>query len=250
MTAERIPVLIYHHINAHSGDTVTVTPEIFAAQLKFLHDKGYQTLSADELSEFVTGSRSFMSKAVVITFDDGWLDNYLYAVPLLSKYQFKATFFIITARVDAASLRERSDRADIPDHNTAKQLIANGAAEQVVIGWDMIKKLAESGFYSFYSHTITHRSCSGLPPLELQTELIESKARIEQELGNRCDYLCWPYGSFSAATVSAAKDAGYKAVFTTINGFCASGSDPYMIQRIEVKNSAEWLKSRLCEGSL
>lgn len=246
----QIPVLIYHHVNANSGDTVTVTPDVFAAQLKFLHDEGYQTLSADELCEFVTGTKRFAGKVVVITFDDGWLDNYLYAVPLLSKYQFKATFFIITARVDAASLKERLATADIPDHNSAKQLIANGAAEQVVLPWDMIKKLAESGFYRFYSHTVTHRSCGNLPPLEVQVELIESKARIEQELGKRCDYLCWPYGSFSADTVSAAKNAGYKAVFTTIDGFCASGSDPYMIQRIEVENSAEWLKSRLCEGRL
>lgn len=241
----QIPVLIYHHVNAHSGDTVTVTPDVFAAQLKFLHDEGYQTLSADELCEFVTGARRFAGKVVVITFDDGWLDNYLYAVPLLAKYQFKATFFIITARVDAASLRERPDAAAVPDHESAKRLIQSGRAEQVVLGWKMIRELEKSGLFRFYSHTVTHRRCSDLPFYELQAELLESKARIEKELGKGCDYLCWPYGSFSADTLSAAKSAGYQALFTTVEGFSRAGSDPFVIKRIEVMNSVEWLKERL-----
>ena len=244
-----VPVLMYHHINAHSGDTATVTPEVFAAQLQFLHNEGYQALSADELIEFVAGKKRIKTKVVVITFDDGWLDNYLYAVSLLSKYQCKATFFIITARVDAASLRERSDRADIPDHNTAKQLIASGNAGQVVLDWNLIYDLEESGLFRFYSHTVTHRRSVDLLPLELLAELVESKERIEKKLGKGCEYLCWPYGSFSADTVSAAKDAGYKALFTTLDGFCEPGMDPYMIKRIEVENSVLWLENRLSEVS-
>jgi len=246
----KIPVLIYHHINHHCGDIVTVTPEVFAEQMEFLHDEGYQTLSADELIEFVSGTKTLASKSVMLTFDDGWLDNYLYAVPLLSRYQFKATFFIITARVDAASLGMGSLDADIPAHETAKQFIQMSAAKRVVLGWDMIRKLEESGFYRFYSHTVTHRRAAGLSLQELQSELLDSKMRIEQELGKRCEYLCWPYGSFTAETGSAAKNSGYKALFTTVDGFCEPGSDPFMLKRIEVKNSARWLKHRLGEGSL
>lgn len=238
---------MYHHINAHSGDTVTVSPEVFAAQLKFIHDEGYQAVSADELIEFVNGSKRPTTKAIAITFDDGWLDNYLYAVPLLLKYQFKATFFIITARVDAASLQERRGRADIPDHNSAKQLIERGRAEQVVLDWNVIRYLEESGLFRFYSHTVTHRRCADLVPFELQAELEISKDLIEKKLGKGCEYLCWPYGSFSAAAVAVARNAGYKALFTTIDGFCEPASDPYMIQCIAVDNSVEWLKGRLCE---
>lgn len=245
----KVPVLMYHHINLHSGDTVTVTPEVFSEQMDFLAQEGYKTLSADELLAFIRGEVSFRQKAVAITFDDGWLDNYLYAVSVLKKYQFKATFFVITARVDSASKQRMQAWKDIPDHETAKQLIHYGEAERVVLGWHTINELEKSGFFRFYSHTVTHRRCSPLSPLELQLELIDSKASIEKELGNGCDYLCWPYGSSSPDTVSAAKDAGYKAIFTTIDGFCEFGADPYMIRRIEVENSVQWLKARLSEDN-
>jgi len=245
----KVPVLMYHHINLHSGDTVTVTPEVFSAQMDFLAQEGYKTLSAAELLAFIKGELSFRQKTVAITFDDGWFDNHLYAVPVLKKQQFKATFFVITDRVAAASKPGRQDFGNAPDHETAKQLIKGGEAERVVLGWDMIKELAANGLFRFYSHTVTHRRCGELPLPELQAELIDSKAIIERELGERCDYLCWPYGSFSADTLSVAINAGYKAIFTTVDGFCESGSDPFMIQRIDVENSVEWFKARLSEGN-
>lgn len=244
----KVPVLMYHHINLHSGDIVTVAPEVFCEQMDFLAQEEYKTLSADELLAFIKGELSFRQKVVAITFDDGWLDNYLYAAPVLIKYQFKATFFLITARVDAASKQRLRDWKDIPDHETAKQFIKGGEAERVVLGWHLIKKMAESDLFRFYSHTVTHQRCSDLPSLELQVELIDSKASIEKEFGKGCDYLCWPYGSFTNETVLAAKKAGFTALFTTIDGFCESGSDPFMVQRIEVENSVEWFKDRLSEG--
>lgn len=248
--SNKIPVLIYHHINPHAGDTVTVTPEVFAQQMKFLHDEGYQALSADELIEFIEGKKSFKSKSVVITFDDGWLDNDLYSVPVLTKFQFKATFFLITARVDAASKRERGLVADIPDHETAKRLIQAGEAEQVVLDWGRVKELESRGLFRFFSHTVNHRRSAGLSPQDLLSELADSKERIETVLGRECDYLCWPYGSFSKEAVTVAEKIGYKGLFTTEDGFCEPGSSPNMIKRIEVKNSLESLKDRLFEGSI
>lgn len=236
---------MYHHINPHAGDTVTITPAVFAAQMKFLHDEGYLTLSVDELIEFVSGTKTFAPKAVVITFDDGWLDNYLYAVPLLSRYQFKATFFIITGRVDSASLRERTLTADIPDHEDAKRLIANGRAELVVLDWETVNKMESSGLFSFFSHGVTHRKCADLSASELEAELARSKERLESALGRFCNYFCWPYGSFTDEAVLTAKKAGFTALFTTIDGFCESGSDLFMIKRIEVKDSVAGLKERL-----
>jgi peptidoglycan/xylan/chitin deacetylase (PgdA/CDA1 family) len=250
MTINSIPVLMYHHINHHAGDTVTVIPEVFSAQMEFLRDEGYQTLSADELMELIQGKLSFNQKSVAITFDDGWLDNYQYAAPVLANCKFKATFFVITDRVDAASMRARMSSADVPDHETAKKLIECGAAEQVVMGWDIIRELEADQLFRFYSHTVTHLRCAGLTDRDLQSELAHSKERLESQLGKSCDYLCWPYGSFSTETVKSASLAGYKGLFTTIDGYCDSGSDPFMIKRIEVKNSVQSLKSRLFQGSL
>jgi peptidoglycan/xylan/chitin deacetylase (PgdA/CDA1 family) len=245
---EMIPVLMYHHVNPHAGDPVTLVPEVFARQMDFLAEEGYTTLSADELIAFIHGTKGYGEKTVAITFDDGWLDNLLFAVPVLSAHKFKATFFVITDRIDAASRRERQFTDDIPGHETAKLLIQSDEAEKVVLSWNMIKELEASGLFRSYSHTLTHRRGAVLSVSGLYTELADSKNRLESVLGRDCDYLCWPYGSFSAEGVSIAKTVGYKALFTTIDGYCEPGSDQYMIQRIEVENSVEWLKNRLSGG--
>ncbi len=245
MTLNNIPVLIYHHINPHAGDTVTVTPEIFTSQMRFLTDEGYQTLSIDELLEFINGNKIITQKAVVITFDDGWLDNFNYAVPILANHKFKAAFFIISARVDAASAKTSGPVVAVPNHEASKIMIESGQANCVVLDWQTIKSLESSGFYNFYSHTVNHFRCADLSDDELKVELAHSKARIEAELCRSCDYLCWPYGSFSPKAVKMAIDVGYKGFFTTVEGYCESGSDPFMIKRIEVMNSIEWFKNRL-----
>lgn len=249
MPLQQVPVLLYHHINRYAGDVVTVTPEVFSRQIRYLHDEGYQSLSADELFEFVAGKRILSGKAVVLTFDDGWLDNYLNAVPLLSHYRMKATFFLVSGRIDAASMQPREETVEIPDHDISKRLIAGGSAHRVVISWSIAREMERSGLFRCYSHTVSHRRCAGLDDADLKTELVVSKERIESMLGRSCDYLCWPYGSFDCRAVSSAVQAGYKGFFTTVDGFCAAGSDPDMIKRIEVSDSLENLQHRLTEGS-
>ena len=249
MTPEKIqnavPVLLYHHVNHHAGDTVTVTPEVFAGQMRFLAEAGYRTLTPGELLEFVKGSAA-ASKAVLITIDDGWLDNYLFAYPVLLQYRFKATSFLVTGRVAAARVDSLPDA--LPCHDEAKRLINMGEAGRVVMDWDIVRKLQGEGLMEFYSHTVTHRRCSSLGAAELAAELQLSKAMLEAETGRGCPYLCWPYGDCDEATVQAALAAGYSATFTTVDGFTLPGSDPAVIRRIEVKNSVEWLQQRLSEG--
>ena len=239
---------MYHHIAPHPGDTVTVTPEVFAAQMRNLVAEGYRFLSADELDGHVSGIAPVQEKSVAITFDDGWLDNYRNAYPLLVELGIRATVFIITARVEAASLRRRGPTVRIPVHEEAKRLIVEGHAERVVLDWETIRAMKASGLVGFYSHTVSHRRCADLSPEELHFELTASKQVLERELGSPCPYLCWPYGSFSDTAVQAAREAGYRGLFTTVDGFCADASDPLLIRRIDVRDSVEWLRRRLATG--
>ena len=92
-----LPVFMYHHINWHRGDTVTLTPEDFENHLRFLSEKGIQSVFLDEVVEYLRGKRKLSRPPVALTFDDGYLDNWIYAFPLLKKYRTKATIFVITS---------------------------------------------------------------------------------------------------------------------------------------------------------
>ena len=240
-----VPVLMYHHVNPHRGDTVTVTPEVFEKQMRHLDESGYRTLKIDELLSYIAGGVMIKEKAVVVTFDDGWLDNYLFAAPVLKRYRINATIFIITDRIEQASAHTSSLPDDIPTHNESKELIRQGEGWRVSLNWRLIEELGETGLFEFYSHTKSHRKCSLLSEAELMEELKDSQQIIEERLGRPCPYLCWPYGEYSTTAAEIARDAGYRALFTTLHGVVTVGSDPFAIKRIVVKDKVGWFRKRM-----
>jgi len=255
------PVFMYHHVNQNKGDMVTVSPDVFEAQMRFLKEAGYRTLNADELVAFAGGNLAIKEKAVAITFDDGYLDNYVYAFPILKKYNIKAIIFLVVDWVEEASNRVRSQKPapeciyrgsgvrsntiPIPSHHEGKNMIARGHTHKVIMNWDMIKEMQKSGLIEFYSHTMSHRKCAELSGDELIKELKDSKRIIEENLNTPCPYLCWPKGSHKEDSIEAAKEAGYKALFTTKRGIVKKGSDRFSIERIVVKNNIGWFKNRV-----
>jgi peptidoglycan/xylan/chitin deacetylase (PgdA/CDA1 family) len=236
---------MYHHVNPHRGDTVTVTPEVFERHMKHLRDGGYRTLTAEELLRYIKGELNPGQRAVVITFDDGWLDNYLYVFPVLKKYQLNASVFVITGRIERASAKMTAPPGSVPTHNESKMLIRNGEEHNVVLTWRLIEEMAGSGLVDFYSHTKTHKKCDTLSEGELLEELGESREVIEERLGRRCLSLCWPYGKYNEDAVRAARDLGYEALFTTDHGVVKAGSSPFAIKRIVVKDREGWFEKRM-----
>jgi peptidoglycan/xylan/chitin deacetylase (PgdA/CDA1 family) len=240
-----VPVLMYHHVNPHQGDTVTVTPEVFEAQMDHLRESGYRTLTAVELFGYINGELTLKQKAVAITFDDGWIDNYLYAFPVLKKNHFNATVFIITDRVEKASGKMSSLPEYIPTHNESKVLIETGEAHRVALNWKLIEEVTAGGLVEFYSHTKSHRKCDTLSEHQLREELGGSREMIEKRLGRACPFLCWPYGQYTPGAVQVAKEVGYGALYTTDHGVVKAGSDPFAIKRIEVKDGRKWFEKRM-----
>lgn len=248
-----LPVLMYHHVNPNQGDTVTITPEEFESHLRHIVESGFRSLSLDETVGFVNGTFIPEKRAVAITFDDGYLDNYVFAYPLLKKYCVKATVFLVTSWVDGASEvsgKETEEavknlRENHPDHRESKRLISEGGFHRVSVNWDMAREMHSSGLVGIYSHTVTHKSCDSLSWEELGFELEKSKKNIEERLRTRCEYLCWPRGRFNNTAVEAAKEAGYTALLTTRHGVTCPGDDPLGIKRIVVKEGRNWLKKRL-----
>ncbi len=243
-----IPVFMYHHVSPHKGDMVTVSPDVFEAQMRFLAETGYRTLSADELVGFIRGNISIKEKAVLITFDDGYLDSYVYAFPVLKKYNIKASIFIVADWVERSSgsgvVGSELKVDKLPNHNECKKLINEGKTSEVIMNWDMIKEMQKSGLVEFYSHTMSHKKCAELADDELIKELKDSKASIEQRLNKPCPYLCWPKGSYNENSIKEAKDAGYQALFTTKKGVVKKGSDIFCIGRIAAKDGFRWFKNK------
>lgn len=236
---------MYHHINPHKGDMVTVTPEVFEGQMEYLYKSGYRTLKIDELLDFISGKLTIKEKSVVVTFDDAWLDNYIYAFPVIKKYKINATIFVITDRTERASKNKTVIPASVPNHNESKLLIEKNEDYRVVLNWDIIKEMSDSDLVEFYSHTRSHAKCNGLSENELLEELGESKKIIEEKLNKPCPYLCWPYGSYSDTALQVARAAGYKAIFTTKHGVVKKDSNPFAINRIVVKDNVAWFKKRM-----
>ncbi len=246
-----VPVLMYHHVSPLKGDMVSVTPSVFEGQMRHIKDAGYQTLSLDELIGFMEGRFTPDRKSVVITFDDGYLDNYIYAYPVLKACGLKAAVFLVSDWVDKASLAVDMAQA-IADykkrpltHAEMKALVDKGEFGRVSVGWQMVEEMTGSALIEFHSHTKSHRSADRLDRAELTQELSGSKKRIEEMIKRDCTYLCWPKGRYSAMAVDAAAGIGYKGIFTTIPGVAERGGDPLHIKRIVVKDSVAWLKVRL-----
>ncbi len=239
-----IPVLMYHHVNSHKGDMVTVTPDVFEGQMRYLREAGFKTLTIEELVSYISGETVLEQRAVVVTFDDGWLDNFIYAFPIMKRYNINASIFVVTDWVNN-SKTGASLPLTVYTHKESKLLINSGFTGEVSLSWDHIRTMQDTGLAEFYAHTRSHARCSNMSEKELLIELGESKVAIENHLGKPCPYLCWPYGSYDDAALKVARDVGYKALFTTVNGVVSPGSDPFAIRRIVIKDRIAWFKRRM-----
>lgn len=203
-----IPVFLYHRVG-QERDELTVLPKRLRRDLEYLSQGGYTALSLDQIKQHIEDLQenrkaSFPKKPVVITFDDGYLDNYTNAFPLLQEYAMKASFYIITGMVG------QKDRLTV----------------------SQIREMAEAGM-DFGSHTVTHRRLATLPREETVTELTQSKFELEQILGKTVDFIAYPGGSYTPETLDIARDAGYHGGFSVRPGF-ATFYDNMAIRRISV----------------
>jgi peptidoglycan/xylan/chitin deacetylase (PgdA/CDA1 family) len=195
-TVHGVPVLMYHSIGVEEGNPIKMPAEQFDAEMKYIKDQGYTTLTMDELYNYFENSVPIPDKSVVITLDDGYVDNYTGAFPILKKYGLKATIFMITSAVDTN-----------PGFLTSAQL----------------QEMEKYGI-EIESHTVTHPDLDTLSYSKQLSELTESKAALEKILGRTVEYVAYPTGKYNDDTLKAVKAAGYKMAFTT-NGRWSDKSD-------------------------
>jgi peptidoglycan/xylan/chitin deacetylase (PgdA/CDA1 family) len=250
-----VPVLMYHHVCPHPG-LVTVSPETFEEHIAYLARKKYHALAADEFLEFLQGKRALDGRNVLITFDDGYLDNYVYAYPILKRYGLKATIFTITGLMGDGAARVHLSAGKMlpatPDHRACKAAVAAGRADEVMLRWSEIEAMEASGAVEIHSHTHSHLRWDQLHPDKAQrlaaveADLMASHAALKSRLGKDSRHLCWPWGYFEPEYQGIAAGAGFAAQYATARGVNIAGSDPRCIPRLVMKDRpAGWFATRV-----
>ena len=206
-----VPILTYHHVGTPSSGKWrlnTVSEKSFDYQMNFMKRHGFQVISFDDLVEGIKKGQEFARNTVVLQFDDGYEDNYTYALPILKKYGFPAMVFLISDKIGTRNF----------------------------LTWDEVKEMEKYNFLAG-AHTRHHVYLPKASVMEAQDEIAGSKKVIEDHLGHSIDYFAYPSGGFTADIKRIVKDAGYKAAVTTNRGKDRFNVDLYELKRIHMNNT-------------
>lgn len=215
-SSSTVPVLMYHSFGLAPEDRYTslsTDPKIFAGQMEVLVKNNYNIVKPDKIIVYMTKKEKMPSKTVAITADDGFMNFYEVAYPVLKKYNIPATIFVIT------------DHIGRPGY----------------LGWNQLREMSDSGLITIGSHTKTH---PWLPTVsvdedKLRDELAGSKDILEKGLGRPVYYIGYPNGGFNGLVEEAAKKYGYKGAFTTNPSKKSAIDDIYAIRRLKISSSSD-----------
>jgi peptidoglycan/xylan/chitin deacetylase (PgdA/CDA1 family) len=243
-STQTVPVLMYHHVSPVEG-MINVVPANFEQQLLWLKRRGYRSLTSEEFAGHLNGN-PVPAKSVLITFDDGYLDNWVYAYPLLKKYGYTALVFLVTSWINDGPLRHCLGQGELPEtpsHRECEERISNGQSDDVILRWSEIKAMRDDGVLEFHSHTHTHTRWDLSAPEEknihMAQELALSRSALQDHLGHVSEHFCWPQGYFDADYIRLAQEAGFRYLYTTqAFGQNRAGTDPAHLYRFAVRNTS------------
>jgi peptidoglycan/xylan/chitin deacetylase (PgdA/CDA1 family) len=192
-----LPVLLYHRVAPrpdHDPWGNFVGPRAFESHLRWLRAWGYRSVTLSAVADSLEGGRPLPRRAVAITFDDGYLDTYEYAFPLLQRYGFGAAVFLVSDAVGGDSSFDAG----------------SGYEPAPMLGWDQIQEMASAGV-EFGSHTCSHPdSLSELDDDRLRVELESSRRAIEALLDAPADLFSYPHSRLDGRVEAAVAAAGYR----------------------------------------
>lgn len=208
-----LPIIMYHSVSSSvpPGNRIIVSAKTFERQIAFLKKHNYKVIPLEAISDFIAKNKKIPPRTIVLTLDDGYKDNYTYAFPILKKYNFPATIFIILSEVG------RPDR----------------------LSWEEIKEMQGSGLITFGSHTISHAFLDSVKAdQELIKEISESKKILEERLDKKVSSFCYPMGRFSDKARQAVISAGYKIAVATNPGKKYPNNDIFVLKRLRISENA------------
>ncbi len=217
----RVPILMYHHIAQPpvGADAVerdlSVSPERFAEHLRFLREQGYTPISLADLAAALEVGQALPERPIVLTFDDGYRDNYEQALPILQQFGMRATFFLLTSALDENN----------PQYMTWEQAMALDAAGM------------ELG-----AHGYTHADLRDRSVEFLVWQMLGSKEAIESRTGKPAQFFCYPAGEYDERAVAVLKSARYRGAVAITMGTTHTSAGLFALRRVRVRGAYDAAK--------
>jgi peptidoglycan/xylan/chitin deacetylase (PgdA/CDA1 family) len=216
----RAIILMYHNVAIPPKEAripnLYVTPRMFRFQMGYLKTAGFKVLSIQDLLAAVEGG--IRHNIAAITFDDGFMDFYDNAYPVLKSYGYPSTVYVVSGLVG------RENEWDAQNDNVKKNLM----------DWNRIIEVSKKGV-QIGSHTRSHPALTALSSGPLNDEIAGSKRDMESRLDFPVDHFCYPYGDCNDQVREKVIQAGYRSAVTTQRGHVAAGCDPFTLRRIPIK---------------
>ncbi len=222
MNEARVPVLMYHRVGdpGNSWESRYAIPaRRFAAHMDALARAGHRAVPIEAVVDWMEGGEALPSGAFLLTFDDGYLGVREHALAVLEKMKWPFTVFLVSDLIGGEDVWTS-------EHNP-------GGGRYPLLDIEDLRYMQPRGC-SFHSHSRSHTSLPALDAVSLSDQLSGSRRALAELLGTEIAYLAYPYGQFDARVIAAAKEAGYRAAFSTRSGFNQRENDRYAIRRIDV----------------
>jgi peptidoglycan/xylan/chitin deacetylase (PgdA/CDA1 family) len=219
---------MYHSVDTRPS-VITFPPDRFQWQMEWLHDHGYESITLSEISRCMAAGQNFPERSVALTFDDGYQSLYTEVFPVLQKYGFSATVFLV-----AGFCGKDNDWPGQPSMIPRMKLLT----------WEQIDEMARFGV-EFGSHTFHHPRLDHLLSSALYDEIVLPKVVLEDYLGRPVTVFAYPYGRYTDR-VKDMVSSSYEAACGTRLGLIKPNSDRYALERVEIKYlSHPWIFQRL-----
>lgn len=211
--APAVPILMYHHIQSYPGNnnpsspSILVSPENFIAQLDWLVANNFQTINPSDLLT----QKKIAKKPIILTFDDGYQDAYDTTFPILKKYNFQATFYLIVNNIDK------------PGFLTQAQIL-----EMKMAGMN------------FGAHSLSHPDLTKITEQKAEQEIYASKKILERIISAPVADFCYPGGAVNQDVENIVVNSGYVTAVTTVNEINAGQVDPLRLNRLFIQNDTHF----------
>jgi peptidoglycan/xylan/chitin deacetylase (PgdA/CDA1 family) len=206
-----------YHALGEDASLIATPRAVFAWQMRWLHEHGYQVIPLSRLVQCLRNGHQLPPRSIVITFDDGFESVYTHAYPVLADYEFPATVFLVAGYCGL-------------ENNWPNQPAA--VPSQPLMTWTQICELDRNGI-EFGAHSITHPLLDQLVSGDVEREILDSKATVEDQVGHAIELFAYPYGRYNE-TVKRIVSRAYTGACSTRLGVVRPGSDPLALDRIEV----------------